>query len=127
MGADTVAFCVRVMVGVIILYDHVHKEGAFAKGSKIDVSNLEFSDTRAMLMLTNGACSTRLHLKQSHPLVCAMCSVHLISAECAMCSVRLISAECAMCSVRLISTGSISLKVNTTRFRFLVGTVGLCA
>ena len=38
MGADSVAFCVRVMVGVIILYDHVHKDGAFAKGSRIDVS-----------------------------------------------------------------------------------------
>nr|XP_002126684.1 protein FAM49B-like [Ciona intestinalis] len=37
MGADSVSFCVRVMVGVIILYDHVHKDGAFAKGSKIDI------------------------------------------------------------------------------------------
>lgn len=27
----------RVMVGVIILYDHVHPVGAFAKTSKIDV------------------------------------------------------------------------------------------
>lgn len=31
-------FCMRVMVGVIILYDHVHPVGAFAKTSKIDVS-----------------------------------------------------------------------------------------
>ena len=38
MGVDTISFCVRVMVGVIILYDHVHNDGAFAKGSKIDVS-----------------------------------------------------------------------------------------
>lgn len=30
----------RVMVGVIILYDHVHPVGAFAKTSKIDVSGL---------------------------------------------------------------------------------------
>lgn len=29
----------RVMVGVIILYDHVHPVGAFAKTSKIDVSS----------------------------------------------------------------------------------------
>lgn len=29
----------RVMVGVIILYDHVHPVGAFAKTSKIDVSD----------------------------------------------------------------------------------------
>lgn len=32
----------RVMVGVIILYDHVHPVGAFAKTSKIDVSLLGF-------------------------------------------------------------------------------------
>jgi len=31
-------FCLRVMVGVIILYDHVHPVGAFAKSSPIDVS-----------------------------------------------------------------------------------------
>ncbi|ELK38142.1 Protein FAM49B [Myotis davidii] len=34
---ETVSFCLRVMVGVIILYDHVHPVGAFAKTSKIDV------------------------------------------------------------------------------------------
>ena len=31
-------FCLRVMVGVIILYDHVHPIGAFVKSSNIDVS-----------------------------------------------------------------------------------------
>lgn len=36
----TVSFCLRVMVGVIILYDYVHPVGAFAKSSKIDVSRL---------------------------------------------------------------------------------------
>lgn len=36
----TVSFCLRVMVGVIILYDYVHPVGAFAKSSKIDVSKL---------------------------------------------------------------------------------------
>ena len=35
---DTKLFCLRVMVGVIILYDHVHPVGAFAKTSGIDVS-----------------------------------------------------------------------------------------
>jgi len=35
---ETVMFCLRVMVGVIILYDHVHPIGAFAKSSPIDVS-----------------------------------------------------------------------------------------
>lgn len=34
---DTLLFCMRVMVGVIILYDHVHPNGAFTKSSKIDV------------------------------------------------------------------------------------------
>uniref|UniRef100_A0A672K838 Protein FAM49B-like n=1 Tax=Sinocyclocheilus grahami TaxID=75366 RepID=A0A672K838_SINGR len=34
---DTVLFCLRVMVGVIILYDYVHPAGAFVKSSKIDV------------------------------------------------------------------------------------------
>ena len=34
---ETVMFCLRVMVGVIILYDHVHPVGAFAKSSPIDV------------------------------------------------------------------------------------------
>ncbi|MGH0168554.1 UNVERIFIED_CONTAM: hypothetical protein FKN15_001997 [Acipenser sinensis] len=36
-NTDTMLFCMRVMVGVIILYDHVHPVGAFAKTSKIDV------------------------------------------------------------------------------------------
>ena len=35
---ETKLFCLRVMVGVIILYDHVHPVGAFAKTSGIDVS-----------------------------------------------------------------------------------------
>lgn len=30
-------FCLRVMVGAIILYDHVHPAGAFAKRSAVDV------------------------------------------------------------------------------------------
>ncbi|XP_070557084.1 CYFIP-related Rac1 interactor B-like [Ptychodera flava] len=34
---DTVLFCLRVMVGVIILYDHVHPVGAFDKKSSIDI------------------------------------------------------------------------------------------
>ena len=35
---ETVLFCLRVMVGAIILYDHVHPVGAFAKSSGINVS-----------------------------------------------------------------------------------------
>uniref|UniRef100_A0A8C6WH52 Family with sequence similarity 49 member Ba n=1 Tax=Neogobius melanostomus TaxID=47308 RepID=A0A8C6WH52_9GOBI len=34
---ETVLFCLRVMVGVIILYDHVHPHGAFVKTSNIHV------------------------------------------------------------------------------------------
>ncbi len=41
---ETVSFCLRVMVGVIILNDHVHPVGAFAKTSKIDVSFLLLSN-----------------------------------------------------------------------------------
>jgi len=37
-------FCLRVMVAVIILYDHVHPIGAFAKTSPIDVSSLHCFD-----------------------------------------------------------------------------------
>lgn len=34
---ETLYFCLRVMVGVIILYDHVHPVGAFAKNAPIDI------------------------------------------------------------------------------------------
>ncbi|XP_065062160.1 CYFIP-related Rac1 interactor B-like [Rhopilema esculentum] len=34
---ETKFFCLRVMVGVIILYDHVHPVGAFAKNAAIDM------------------------------------------------------------------------------------------
>ncbi|XP_073257028.1 CYFIP-related Rac1 interactor B-like [Porites lutea] len=34
---ETYLFCLRVMVGLIILYDHVHPIGAFAKNSTIDI------------------------------------------------------------------------------------------
>ncbi|XP_072015944.1 CYFIP-related Rac1 interactor B-like [Amphiura filiformis] len=34
---DTMLFCLRVMVGLIILYDHVHPMGAFQKNCPIDV------------------------------------------------------------------------------------------
>jgi hypothetical protein len=36
---ETAMFCLRVMVGVIILYDHVHPVGAFAKTSPINIKN----------------------------------------------------------------------------------------
>lgn len=34
---ETYLFCLRVMVGLIILYDHVHPIGAFVKNSAIDI------------------------------------------------------------------------------------------
>ncbi|XP_076341028.1 CYFIP-related Rac1 interactor B-like isoform X1 [Tachypleus tridentatus] len=36
---DTILFVLRVMVGVVILYDHVHPAGAFVKTSHIDVKS----------------------------------------------------------------------------------------
>ncbi|GFN83065.1 protein fam49b-like [Plakobranchus ocellatus] len=39
MREETQLFCLRVMVGVIILYDHVHPVGAFAKTSTIDMKS----------------------------------------------------------------------------------------
>ncbi|KAK2179672.1 hypothetical protein NP493_479g04001 [Ridgeia piscesae] len=36
---ETVLFCLRVMVGAIILYDHVHPVGAFAKSSGINIKS----------------------------------------------------------------------------------------
>ncbi|KAK0055392.1 CYFIP-related Rac1 interactor B, partial [Biomphalaria pfeifferi] len=36
---ETRLFCLRVMVGVIILYDHVHPVGAFAKTSSIEMKS----------------------------------------------------------------------------------------
>lgn len=38
---ETIVFCQRVMVGTIILYDHVHHAGAFSKKNQaIDVSRV---------------------------------------------------------------------------------------
>ena len=39
---DTVLFVLRVMVGAIILYDHVHPVGAFYRKSNIDVCGSSF-------------------------------------------------------------------------------------
>lgn len=36
---ETILFILRVMVGLIILYDHVHPEGAFVKSSHIDIKS----------------------------------------------------------------------------------------
>jgi hypothetical protein len=37
---ETQLFVLRVMVGLVILYDHVHPQGAFVKASNVDVSVL---------------------------------------------------------------------------------------
>lgn len=47
---DTLLFCMRVMVGVIILYDHVHPNGAFNKSSKIDVRVQQTQQTALILL-----------------------------------------------------------------------------
>ena len=41
---ETQLFCLRVMVGVIILYDHVHPVGTFAVKGAIDVSYIIIID-----------------------------------------------------------------------------------
>nr|CAD7407414.1 unnamed protein product [Timema cristinae] len=40
---ETQLFVLRVMVGLVILYDHVHPHGAFVKASNVDVSWYTFS------------------------------------------------------------------------------------
>ena len=35
---ETQSFVLRVMVGLVILYDHVHPVGAFVKAADVDVS-----------------------------------------------------------------------------------------
>lgn len=37
--AETPLFLLRVMVGVIILYDHIHPQGAFVKGGPIRIKS----------------------------------------------------------------------------------------
>lgn len=37
VNSETVTFVLRVMVGVLILYDHVHPSGVFAKNNQIDM------------------------------------------------------------------------------------------
>jgi hypothetical protein len=39
MREETYLFVLRVMVGLVILYDHVHPVGAFQKSSNVDVSS----------------------------------------------------------------------------------------
>lgn len=38
---ETQLFVLRVMVGLVILYDHVHPNGAFVKAANVDVSVIE--------------------------------------------------------------------------------------
>ena len=38
---ETLLFCLRVMVGFIILFNHIHLVGAFAKKAAIDVRKKE--------------------------------------------------------------------------------------
>lgn len=63
---ETKWFCLRVMVGVIILYDHVHPVGAFAKNSGIDVKRclklLKDQDSEKVEVLLNAIRYTTLHL-----------------------------------------------------------------
>ncbi|XP_012672979.1 CYFIP-related Rac1 interactor B [Clupea harengus] len=63
---DTVQFCLRVMVGVIILYDFVHPAGAFVKSSKIDMKGcikvLKDQPPNSVEILLNALRYTTKHL-----------------------------------------------------------------
>lgn len=65
-SVETKLFCLRVMVGVIILYDHVHPVGAFVKGSSIDMKGsikvLKDQEVRRVEGLLNALRYTTLHL-----------------------------------------------------------------
>lgn len=65
---ETKWFCLRVMVGVIILYDHVHPVGAFAKNSGIDVKSclklLKDQESEKVEVLMNALRYTTLHLNE---------------------------------------------------------------
>ncbi|XP_046554655.1 CYFIP-related Rac1 interactor B-like [Haliotis rubra] len=64
---ETKLFCLRVMVGVIILYDHVHPVGAFAKTSGIDMKSsikvLKDQGPRKVEGLLNALRYTTKHLQ----------------------------------------------------------------
>lgn len=64
---ETKFFCLRVMVGVIILYDHVHPVGAFAKTSSIEVKSsvkvLKDQDPGKVEGLLNALRYTTKHLQ----------------------------------------------------------------
>lgn len=68
-------FCMRVMVGVIILYDHVHPVGAFSKASKIDVSLVYYW---AFWFPVKGRCAWRSKL----PFMSCTCSVRKTAKYC---------------------------------------------
>ncbi|KYR01262.1 FAM49 family protein [Tieghemostelium lacteum] len=59
-------FCLRAMVGSIILYDHIHPQGAFVKKSSIFIKNciitLKFSNTSSSPGLLNALRFTTIHL-----------------------------------------------------------------
>jgi hypothetical protein len=63
---ETVMFCLRVMVGVISLYDHVHPVGAFAKNSPVDMKNsikvLKEQDPNKVDCLLNALKYTTKHI-----------------------------------------------------------------
>ncbi|KAK3089950.1 hypothetical protein FSP39_007916 [Pinctada imbricata] len=67
-SGETKLFCLRVMVGVIILYDHVHPVGAFAKNSSIDLKScikvLKEQDAPMVEGLINALRFTTKHLNE---------------------------------------------------------------
>ena len=64
---ETIEFTLRVLVGIIILYDHVHEQGAFHKASPINirlaVKTIRDSDSTNKEGLLNALRYTTKHLK----------------------------------------------------------------
>lgn len=65
---ETETFILRVMIATIILYDHVHPSGAFAKGTSVDVKGcvrvLREQDKSQSEGLLNALRYTTLHLNE---------------------------------------------------------------
>ena len=70
--ADTTLFCLRVMVGVIILYDHIHPVGAFAKTTNIDVSVCVCVHARVCVSVC--MCVVSVHVCVRVVCVCVLCA-----------------------------------------------------
>ncbi|KAM7532589.1 hypothetical protein Aperf_G00000131564 [Anoplocephala perfoliata] len=61
---DTLMLLLRVMTGVIILYDHIDPYGVFRKSSKLDVSSSSFSFSLYIMISEKDGTSPFIELVQ---------------------------------------------------------------